>query len=103
MWQVELQFGLVYDQYWLRCYYYKCVVLLDNCLLTMLLVLLQSQPAALQVLVAMAVIFLETVVHVSGPTSGFLTAKPTMHRLASETSCRKARFNLQLGPLPLCS
>ncbi|WIA16706.1 hypothetical protein OEZ85_013362 [Tetradesmus obliquus] len=63
--QVELQFGLVYDQYRLRCYYYECVVLLENCLLTMLLVLLQSQPAALQVLVAMAVIFLETVVHVT--------------------------------------
>jgi hypothetical protein len=62
---VELQFGLVYDKYRLRCYYYECAVLLEKCLLTMLLVLLQSQPAALQVLVAMAVIFIETVVHVS--------------------------------------
>jgi hypothetical protein len=66
MLQVELQFGLMYDTYRLRCYYYECVVLLEKCLLTMLLVLLQSQPAALQVLVAMAVIFIETVVHVSG-------------------------------------
>jgi hypothetical protein len=73
-WQVELQFGLVYDKYRLRCYYYECVVLLEKCLLTMLLVLLQSQPAALQVLVAMAVIFIETVVHVSEATTETLPA-----------------------------
>jgi hypothetical protein len=65
--QVELQFGSVYEKYRYRCYYWECLILLEAFTLTLLLVMLQSQNnAALQVLVAMAVIFLEAVLHVSG-------------------------------------
>ena len=64
--QVELQFGPVYDKYRYSCYYWECVVLLEAFLLTLMLVMLQTQNnAALQVLVAMAIIFVEAVLHVS--------------------------------------
>jgi hypothetical protein len=68
--QVELQYGLMYDKYRYRCYYWECVVLLENCALTLLLVMLQSQPPELQVLVAMVVIFIDAVLHVSEPAGG---------------------------------
>lgn len=56
----------MYEKYRYSCYYWECVILLEAFLLTLLLVLLQTQNnAALQVLVAMAVIFLEAVLHVS--------------------------------------
>lgn len=63
--QVELMFGLMYDKYRRKRYYWECVVLLENCALTMLLVLLQPQSAPLQIMVAMAVIFIGVVLHVS--------------------------------------
>lgn len=64
--QVELQFGPVYDKYRYSCYYWECIILLEAFLLTLMLVMLQTQNnAALQVLVAMAIIFLEAVLHVS--------------------------------------
>eukprot|EP00879_Flechtneria_rotunda_P023201 GHRR01024532.1.p1 GENE.GHRR01024532.1~~GHRR01024532.1.p1 ORF type:complete len:224 (+),score=51.34 GHRR01024532.1:283-954(+) len=63
--QVELKYGLMYDKYRYKRYYWECVILLENGALTMLLVLLQSQPATLQVLVAMAVIFIGAVLHFS--------------------------------------
>jgi hypothetical protein len=64
--QIELQYGSVYEKYRYRCYYWGSVILLEAFLLTLLLVMLQAQNnAGLQVLVAMAVIFLEAVLHVS--------------------------------------
>jgi hypothetical protein len=63
--QIELQYGLMYDKYRYSCYYWETILLIENCLLTLLLVLLQGQPPALQVLCAMAVIFIEAVLHVS--------------------------------------
>lgn len=63
--EVELKYGLMYDKYRKRAYFWESVVLLENCALTLLLVLLQSQPATLQVLVAMAVIFIEAVLHIT--------------------------------------
>jgi hypothetical protein len=56
----------VYEKYRYSCYYWECVILLEAFTLTLLLVLLMTQNnAALQVLVAMAVIFVEAVLHVS--------------------------------------
>jgi hypothetical protein len=55
----------MYDKYRYSCYYWETILLIENCLLTLLLVLLQGQPPALQVLCAMAVIFIEAVLHVS--------------------------------------
>jgi len=69
--QVELQFGAVYDKYRYSCYYWECIVLLEAFLLTLMLVMLQTQNnAALQVLVAMAIMFLEAVLHVSSGGDG---------------------------------
>lgn len=66
--QVELQFGAVYEKYRYSCYYWECIILLEAFTLTLLLVLLTTQNnASLQVLVAMAVIFIEAVLHVSHP------------------------------------
>jgi hypothetical protein len=56
----------VYEKYRYSCYYWECLILLEAFTLTLLLVLLMTQNnAALQVLVAMAVIFVEAVLHVS--------------------------------------
>lgn len=56
----------MYEKYRYSCYYWECVILLEAFTLTLLLVLLMTQNnAALQVLVAMAVIFVEAVLHVS--------------------------------------
>ncbi len=64
--QVELQFGSVYEKYRYSCYYWECLILLEAFTLTLLLVMLMTQNnPALQVLVAMAVIFVEAVLHVS--------------------------------------
>ncbi|KAF6254191.1 hypothetical protein COO60DRAFT_1542740 [Scenedesmus sp. NREL 46B-D3] len=63
--RIELQYGLMYDKYRYSCYYWETILLIENCLLTLLLVLLQGQPPALQVLCAMAVIFIEAVLHVT--------------------------------------
>eukprot|EP00878_Enallax_costatus_P001244 GHUV01001388.1.p1 GENE.GHUV01001388.1~~GHUV01001388.1.p1 ORF type:complete len:468 (+),score=94.47 GHUV01001388.1:70-1404(+) len=62
---VELKYGLMYDKYRYKRHYWECVVLLENCALTMLLVLLQAQPAPLQILVAMAVIFIGVILHIT--------------------------------------
>ena len=65
--QIELQFGPVYDKYRYSCYYWECVVLMEAFLLALMLVMLQTlNSPALQVLVAMAIIFVEAVLHVSG-------------------------------------
>ena len=64
--QIELQFGPVYDKYRYSCYYWECVVLIEAFLLALMLVMLQTlNSPALQVLVAMAIIFIEAVLHVS--------------------------------------
>lgn len=64
--QFELAFGHLYDKYRPSCYYWECILLLENFLLTLLLVMLGPvNSAALQVLVAMAVIFIEVALHVS--------------------------------------
>jgi hypothetical protein len=56
----------VYEKYRYGCYFWECLILLEAFTLTLLLVMLASQNnAALQVLVAMAVIFVEAVLHVS--------------------------------------
>lgn len=69
--QVELQFGSVYEKYRYGCYFWECLILLEAFTLTLLLVMLATQNnAALQVLVAMAVIFVEAVLHVSGWLGG---------------------------------
>jgi hypothetical protein len=66
----------MYDKYRYSCYYWETILLIENCSLTLLLVLLQGEPPALQVLCAMAVIFIEAVLHVScgllSSTDGFL-------------------------------
>eukprot|EP00878_Enallax_costatus_P031290 GHUV01034207.1.p1 GENE.GHUV01034207.1~~GHUV01034207.1.p1 ORF type:complete len:450 (+),score=55.81 GHUV01034207.1:206-1555(+) len=63
--QVELKYGIMYDKYRYKRYYWECVVLLQNCALTMLLVLLQSQPAVLQILVALAVIIIGLILQIT--------------------------------------
>lgn len=71
--QVELQFGSVYEKYRYGCYFWECLILLEAFTLTLLLVMLATQNnAALQVLVAMAVIFVEAVLHVSGGLAGWV-------------------------------
>jgi hypothetical protein len=55
----------MYDKYRYSCYYWETILLIENCSLTLLLVMLQGEPPALQVLCAMAVIFIEAVLHVS--------------------------------------
>eukprot|EP00878_Enallax_costatus_P019909 GHUV01021022.1.p1 GENE.GHUV01021022.1~~GHUV01021022.1.p1 ORF type:complete len:369 (+),score=61.10 GHUV01021022.1:206-1312(+) len=62
---VELKYGIMYDKYRYKRYYWECVVLLQNCALTMLLVLLQSQPAVLQILVALAVIIIGLILQIT--------------------------------------
>eukprot|EP00775_Hariotina_reticulata_P009586 gene9586-9749_t len=57
--QLELQYGLMYDKYRYSCYFWECLVLLENCALTTLLVLLQPQAPELQVLMYMVIIFIE--------------------------------------------
>jgi hypothetical protein len=70
--QIELQFGSVYEKYRCSCYYWECMLMLEAFLMALLLVMLQTQNnAALQVLVAMALIFIEAVLQVRSPPETF--------------------------------
>jgi hypothetical protein len=91
--QVELQFGAVYEKYRYSCYYWECIILLEAFTLTLLLVLLTTQNnAPLQVLVAMAVIFIEAVLHVSylkrsRANEGFGCPVLCMYKLSRTSAC----------------
>lgn len=67
--QIELQYGSVYEKYRCSCYFWQCMLMLEAFLMALLLVMLQTQHnPALQVLVAMAIMFAEAVLQVRSPT-----------------------------------
>jgi hypothetical protein len=62
--QVELQYGFAYESYHIRQYYWEAVVLLQKLLLVTLATLLQRISQGLQVLVALVIISLASILQV---------------------------------------
>jgi hypothetical protein len=54
--QVELRFGVLYESYHCRYYYWECIVLVQKLVLILPVMLLQRKGQGLQVLLAMLVI-----------------------------------------------
>jgi hypothetical protein len=101
--QIELQYGLMYDKYRYSCYYWETILLIENCSLTLLLVLLQGEPPALQVMCAMAVIFIEAVLHVSDDSAMLACGRLSFFCSGWCTSCRCCWVEQCCQDMSLCN
>lgn len=64
--QVDLMYGFLYESYRPKYYFWEAIILLEKLCLAICVTLLQQHTAAVQVLLAMAVIFVASVAQVGG-------------------------------------
>lgn len=85
--QVDLKYGFLYDSYRAKFYFWESVILLEKLALVMSVTLLQRYSAPLQILVAMAVIFVATAMQVR-PTAVMSTAFGLLNLQPAKTLCQ---------------